>query len=81
MQSDTVVQPNAVMVHSDHAAITLRAVMRAWWLYCLTDFTLLEKLLLDNIEFHIRKVPHGTGICIYYLLSIGFGVFYPAHRD
>ena len=56
VQANTVADPNAVMIHSNHAAIALRAVMRAWRLDCLADVTSLYELVVDEDELNIREV-------------------------
>ena len=56
VQANTVADPDAVMIHSDYAAIALRAMMRAWRLDCLADVTGLDELVVDEDELNIREV-------------------------
>lgn len=45
MKSNTVVEPDAVMVHFKDTSVTFRTVMSSWWLF---DFAFSGKLVVKN---------------------------------
>ena len=58
MQADAVSDPNAVVVHAHHTALTLRAVVRPWRLHRVTDGADFGKLPVHNLEFFIIELKH-----------------------
>lgn len=50
MEANAVADPDTMVVHAYHAAIALRAVMRARRLDCLADVTSFSEFLADHTD-------------------------------